>query len=240
MMDTNEFLLKYNIDSTYKDFFRVDRIEKIEGFLNLLENTKTSFVPKREHIFKALNSNLNKIKVCILGMDPYKQIDVATGLAFEVELSNWENKKINTSLKNILKLIYFSYYGERKDICDIREEIRQEKIQVLEPNKIFKYWSEQGVLLLNTALTTEMNISGKHLGFWKEITGDLIEYISKRNEKIKYFLWGKKAQEYEKYIYNGEIFKSKHPAICGKLKDKEDFMRSECFIETKKIINWLY
>lgn len=237
-MERYKFLEKYNINSEYFDFFNDEKIKMIETFINNMEYKNIKYVPKRNNIFKALNKSISSKKIVILGMDPYKQKNTATGFAFEVEEEEWESKKINTSLKNILKLIYFSYNMEYKSIEEIRKEIKEKKFLIKNPKEIFKDWDQQGVLLLNTALTTEENISGKHIKFWKEITTELIEYISIKNNDIIYFLWGKDAQEYRKNIKEGILYESNHPAICGNLKNIKDFMNSKCFINTKSLIKW--
>lgn len=104
---------------------------------------------------------------------------------------------------------------------------------------MFSSWEEQGVFLINSSLTTETNIAGAHHSFWSEITQNLLTYISLKNGNITYFLWGNDAISLEKFIKKGEIIKHNHPAICGNLNNKNDFMLSKCFKITKNIINWL-
>lgn len=235
----DEFLKKYNIHESYKEFFTKERFIKIKYFLDELESSKIKYVPKKENIFKALSTNLYDIKVCIMGKDPYFQEGVATGLAFEVKSDNWIDEKINTSLKNILKLIYKTYNNEIKDINFIRNEIEKGRFKILSPSKLFESWQKQGVLLLNSSLTTLLNKAGEHHKYWKPITSELLEYISLKNNKIVYLLWGKDAINLEKYIKNSFIIKHDHPAICGKLDKENDFMNGKSFAETKNLINWL-
>ncbi|MBZ4683065.1 MAG: uracil-DNA glycosylase [Fusobacteriaceae bacterium] len=228
-------MLKYH--ATYREFFDNNKelLEKI-----LIEINKDDFTPKMENIFKALETDLYKNKVVILGMDPYPQENVATGLAFEVLADSWQDKKVNTSLKNILKLIYKSYYGEILSIDDLRKKIEDREFNIEIPEKIFKNWQKQGVLLLNTAFTTKLNKAGSHIDIWEKFTINLLEYISKKNPQLIWFLWGGKAKKYEKYITNSKkIYYSNHPAICGQLDNPKDFLNSTCFLETKDIIKWI-
>ncbi len=234
-----KFLTKYKINSDYSEFFNKNRIDYIENFLDDLEQKKIVFVPERLNIFKALGNKISKSKVMILGMDPYKQKDVATGIAFEVEEKNWNSKKVNNSLKNILKLIYFSYFNKYENINFIRDEIDRGKFEILPPNEIFKSWNKQGVILLNTALTTELEKSGVHLKQWQVFIEDLLKYITDKNNKLIYFLWGQNAQKFLEFTKNNKKYLSNHPAICGNMKNPKDFMNNKCFKETKEIINWL-
>lgn len=237
--EINKFIEYYSIDNTYKEFFNYDRVIKINNFIKALENDRINITPKKENIFKALWQNLNNIKVCIIGKDPYFQENVATGLAFEVKSNSWSDEKINTSLKNILKLIYKSYNNELIDINKIRNKINSGEFKILPPNKIFESWEKQGVLLLNSSLTTEISIAGAHHKFWKEIIDDLIKYISSKNPNIIYLLWGNDAAVLEKNILNGDIIKHNHPAICGNLNNENDFLLGTSFEYTKNIINWI-
>lgn len=235
----NEFMYKYKIHESYKDFFDINIVSKIKGFIDNLDADYVSYTPSSEKIFKALNQDISNIKVCIMGKDPYFQRGVATGLAFEVESDNWHDEKVNTSLKNILKLIYKTYTGKMGDISEIRNSILKKEFNILPPNKIFKSWEKQGVLLLNSSLTTLIDKAGAHHKFWENIINDLIVYISNKNPNITYLLWGNDAALMEKYIANGEIIKHNHPAICGNLKNENDFMLGKSFELTKKYINWL-
>lgn len=235
----SRFMKNYNINDEYEDFFSIKRVIEIENFLKKLKLKGIRYAPSNDLIFKALETKLSDKKVCILGKDPYFQPNVATGLAFEVKKKSWSNSEINPSLRNILKLIYYSYTDNRKEIRQIRDEIDNGKFKILAPDKIFSSWEKQGVLLLNTGLTVEINNAGSHIYFWEKITRDLIKYISSKNNNITYLLWGREAQSYEKEIQNGFTIKHNHPAICGKLDNINDFLNGESFKKTMNIINWL-
>ena len=234
-----KFLTENGIHKDYLEFFTVDRVSEIENFIRRMEIQKVKFVPKRENIFRAFSDSISSRKVCLLGKDPYFQPNVATGLSFEVKKNSWMDPEVNTSLKNMLKLIYKTYMGTIKDINEIRNEIESNKFIILQPDKIFGNWKEQGVLLINSALTTIENEAGRHHKFWNTFTEDLIEYLSTKNRDIIFLLWGKDAQIFEKNIRNSKIIKHNHPAICGNLENEEDFMNGKSFELTKEIIEWL-
>ena len=234
----DDFMNKYNIDESYRDFFNIEKVSNIQNFINNLNFESKEYTPSEEKIFRALEMKVEDIKVCILGKDPYFQKGVATGLAFEVNKDSWNDESINTSLKNILKLIYKTYTGEIKDINYIRKMIENNKFKILAPNLLFESWMKQGVLLLNSSLTTLVGSAGMHHKFWTPIIKELIEYISSKNNDITYLLWGNDAIIFEKNILNGNIVKHNHPAIVGKLDNPNDFMNGKSFENTKNIVNW--
>lgn len=234
----DDFMNKYNIDESYRDFFNIEKVSNIQNFINNLNFENKEYTPSEEKIFRALEMKVEDIKVCILGKDPYFQKGVATGLAFEVNKDSWNDESINTSLKNILKLIYKTYTGEIKDINYIRKMIENNKFKILSPNLLFESWMKQGVLLLNSSLTTLVGSAGIHHKFWMPIIKELIEYISSKNNNITYLLWGNDAIIFEKNILNGNIVKHNHPAIVGKLDNPNDFMNGKSFEATKNIVNW--
>lgn len=234
----DDFMNKYNIDESYRDFFNIEKVSNIQNFINNLNFESKEYTPIEEKIFRALEMKVEDIKVCILGKDPYFQKGVATGLAFEVNKDSWNDESINTSLKNILKLIYKTYTGEIKDINYIRKMIENNKFKILAPSLLFENWMKQGVLLLNSSLTTLVGNSGMHHKFWTPIIKELIEYISSKNNNITYLLWGNDAIIFEKNILNGNIVKHNHPAIVGKLDNPNDFMNGKSFEATKNIVNW--
>lgn len=234
----DDFMNKYNIDESYRDFFNIEKVSNIQNFINNLNFESKEYTPIEEKIFRAFEMKVEDIKVCILGKDPYFQKGVATGLAFEVNKDSWNDESINTSLKNILKLIYKTYTGEIKDINYIRKMIENNKFKILAPNLLFESWMKQGVLLLNSSLTTLVGSAGMHHKFWTPIIKELIEYISSKNNNITYLLWGNDAIIFEKNILNGNIVKHNHPAIVGKLDNPNDFMNGKSFEATKNIVNW--
>ena len=132
------------------------------------------FTPKLKDIFNAfVHCPYEELKVIILGQDPYPQLFVADGISF--------------SCSNTMK--------EQPSLKYIFNEL-ETKYENYERNPDLKRWSEQGVLMLNTALTVEINKIGSHYNLWKPITQMILSAINKDKSNIAVGLLGKKAQEY--------------------------------------------
>jgi len=230
------FLEGHNIHPSYHDFFTENMVEDIG---RILQDIGDDYTPKREDIFKVFRYDLNKKKVLLLGMDPYHQEGVATGFSFEVPYSSWADKRVNTSLKNILKLIYKSYYGEILDIKSLREKIEDESFPILPPNEAFKDWNNKGVIFLNSALTVKIGKAGSHLKLWQNFTKDLFRYLGKVKPDLTYLIWGGKAEKFINYISSGKIISHNHPAICGNLSNPRDFLNGTSFTETMDEVKWI-
>lgn len=145
--------------------------------------------PQKENIFRIFKKiTPNKIKVVILGQDPYHNGN-AVGFAFSVE-----NAKINPSVKNIYK------------------ELEKEGFYLPNKNGDLSHWVDQGVFLLNTALTVRESQAESHLNLWNEFTNILIKYLDELPGKFIFVLWGNNAQKYSNLITNHKILKSSHPS----------------------------
>lgn len=233
-LEIKKFLEDNKIHDSYHEFFTWKIIREIEGIMGSINN----YTPAREDIFKVFRNNLSRVRVVLLAMDPYPQKGVATGLAFEVENNSWMDKGVNTSLKNMVKLIYKTYVGEIPAIDRLREEIKNNTFDILPPNELFKFWESQGVLLLNTALTVEIGNSGSHIKLWENFTEKLMGFIEEKNNNLIFLLWGAKAGKYKKYIKRSQVIEQNHPAICGNLKNPKDFLNGDSFEKTRNLIDW--
>ena len=155
-MEKEKFLKKYGINSEYSDFFCDPTIREVSEKIEKI--SKTAFAPAEKDIFKAFSTPLSEAKVVIIGQDPYFQAGAATGLAFEVgNIGSWKEPFKQRSLQNIVRNIYESYTGERKNFSVIRDEIEKELFKIAEPSQIFKLWQKQGVMLLNSYLTVKID-----------------------------------------------------------------------------------
>lgn len=146
-----------------------------------------SYQPKKENIFRVFQMPVNKIKVVILGQDPYPIPGNAIGRAFAVS----ENTKIPAILKIIQK--------------ELSDEIPLSIPYAGKDWKTLEHWQDQGVFLLNTALTVETGRAGSHLKYWEEFTKIVISYISVTQPCI-WLLWGKKAEKFIPYINQNPFF----------------------------------
>lgn len=141
--------------------------------------SSTVFPPPQE-IFNAFaHCSFDRVKVVILGQDPYHGPGQAHGLSFSVK----DGVRTPPSLKNIYKEI-------QTDIgTDIPESGNLER------------WADQGVLLLNATLTVEKSQAGSHQGWgWERFTDAVIQKISDEKEHVVFMLWGRYAQEKGKNI----------------------------------------
>lgn len=200
--------------------------------------------PEHENVMRFLKCNLKDIKVVILGQDPYPEKGRATGRAFEVgDLHSWNDKFRQVSLKNIIRLLHKNYneideYDKILKFSEIQNEIKQGIFNIAPPDKIFKSWERQGVLLLNTYLSVEHGITGSHISIWEPFSIKLLKYISEENSNISWFLWGKQAEDKSQYIKQGKFYISRHPMMCSE-KYEDDFLKNNCFKDTMNTINWL-
>ncbi|MCK4661730.1 MAG: uracil-DNA glycosylase [Bacteroidales bacterium] len=223
------------IDNTWLDFIHseISKISEIEKIILQEKN----YTPPLEKVLRFLNVPLNKVKIIILGQDPYPQEGVATGRAFEVgTLKEWNEKFRNISLKNIIRAIYKAYSNEILGYKDIFKK----EFKILPPCEIFEYWESQGVLLLNTAFTCEIGKSNSHSKIWNDFTNSLLEYIAEKNQKAYWFLWGDNAK---KVTVNIKIDKARkivtfHPMMCYNRENDFLYGNTNPFKITKNIIDW--
>jgi uracil-DNA glycosylase len=213
------------------------------------EQIGTNFVPEEKNVLRFLQRDLSEIKCVWMGQDPYYTMYdndkyVANGAAFwPNDLQSWLQPFSQKSLQNIIRLIHKNYnniteYKNIKPYKDIKKEIEEKTFNILPPQEWFQSLEDQGVLLLNIYLTTEKGAGNKHQKIWAPFSIILFEYISSKNNDISWFLWGNEAQSKEIYIKKGNVYKSNHPTFCS-IKYENDFLKNECFNETKDIINWL-
>jgi uracil-DNA glycosylase len=234
-------LIPMNVHSSWNKFLS----DEIRDELKVIdEKIGRNINPSYENVLRFLMTDLNEIKVVILGQDPYPEKGRATGRAFEVgDLISWNQKFRQVSLKNIIRLIYKNYnniedYNKILKFSEIQKQIIEGNFNISTPDKIFKSWEKQGVLLLNTYFTVECGITGSHISIWEHFSIKLLQFTSEENKNINWFLWGKLAEEKSKYIKNGKFYISRHPMMCSEKYD-DDFLRNNCFKDTMNIINWL-
>lgn len=149
-----------------------------------------SYQPKKENIFRVFSMPVNNVRVIILGMDPYPTPGNAIGRAFAVS----ENTKVPASLRII--------YKEIEDEGLINRRLGSNLFNINNPKwKTLEHWSDQGVFLLNTALTVETGKAGSHLHYWENFTKRVISFISIEQPCI-WVMWGRKAQSFIPNIRN--------------------------------------
>lgn len=177
-----------------KEEFDKPYFEKIVHFLKEEKRAGKVVYPPGKQIFNAFDCTpFDKVKVVIIGQDPYHNPGQAHGLCFSVA----DGVPPPPSLVNIFKEIN----------ADL--EIPIPRTGNLEP------WAKQGVLLLNASLTVEANMANSHSQIgWHTFTDEVIKHISKDKEHVVFLLWGKFAQNKEALIdaSKHKILKAAHPS----------------------------
>ncbi|MCR5715315.1 MAG: uracil-DNA glycosylase [Lachnospiraceae bacterium] len=158
------------------------------------EYQTTVVYPPADDIFNAFHfTPLSKVKVVLLGQDPYHNVHQAHGLSFSV----LPGEDIPPSLKNIYKELH-SDLG-----CSIPN------------NGYLKKWADQGVLLLNTVLTVRAHQAFSHQKHgWEQFTDAIITAVNAQDRPIVFFLWGKPAQSKMEMLNNPKhlILTAPHPS----------------------------
>lgn len=171
---------------------------KVHDILNAIIYAGKKSYPEDINIFRAFNGcPVENLKVVILGQDPYHD-GSATGLCFDNHASQ---QKISPSLKTIIK--------------EIESDIKEDKTcRIRGDNSFLDHLPQQGVLLLNTALTVQAGKAGSHTKLWEEFTEQLIQEINSSKENIVWILWGNHAKGFKKYITNTShyIIEGGHPS----------------------------
>ena len=167
-----------------------------EHMKNLPKQLGNNFHPERHLIFRAFSQPFDEVKVVIIGQDPYPS-DIATGVAFAVR----ENTKIPMSLDVIFRELKKEYKLENQDP---------------HIDKTLSHWRNQGVLLLNTALTVEPGKPNSHSALWRPFIQSLVAKMSFDLNPV-WVLLGKNARDLKnKIIYKEnedfKIIERHHPA----------------------------
>lgn len=169
--------------------------------------------PPREKVFAAIQTTaLDKVKVVILGQDPYHGPQQAQGLSFSVP----NTVPAPPSLQNILK--------ELANDIGIKEE------------HDLTSWAEQGVLLLNACLTVPAGRANGHAGqIWEPFTDAIIKVVNNLEQPVVYILWGSYARKKKALITNPKhlIIESAHPSP---LSAHRGFFGSQPFSQTNDFL----
>lgn len=185
--------------------------EEGDKLINMLieEHKKYTVYPAKENRLRVFKRPINDIKVVILGQDPYHGPGQATGLAFGVS----EETPIPPSLKNIIKEVKRTEGDGNFD-------------------KTLTKWEEQGVFLINTALTVRRSQANSHKNIWKSFINFVFSTLNYERSNLIYLLWGNNAKSYKKLIGNHNyILESPHPSPLAK-----GFVGNDHFSKTNKIL----
>ena len=212
-------VLQPQFDSVY--------FEMLTTFVRKAYQASTVYPPGSK-IFEAFNRTpFDKVKVVILGQDPYHGPNQAHGLCFSVQ----DGIQPPTSLINIYKELQKEY-----------------GVAVNMTNGNLTRWADQGVLLLNATLTVEAGKAGSHQGKgWETFTDAAIKALSDRREGLVFMLWGSYAQQKGRVIDRSKhlVLESSHPSPlsvyrgfdgCGHFKKANQYLQSR----GQEPIDWLH
>lgn len=211
------------IDEYFGDWMKVlDRNEtmKIMGWLRSIN--QSTLCPSIKDIFKAFKlCPYNNCRVVFIGQDPYPQRGVAQGVLFGNSSDTPENK-LSPSLQIIKESV-------------INFEIPHNLI-TFDPT--LESWAKQGILMINSALTTEVGKIGVHMMKWRPFMIAFLKQMSMINPGIIYVLFGSQAQILEPYISkNNYVLKIEHPAYFARTNKK---MPYHIWKDINKILYDLY
>ena len=212
-------VLQPQFDSVY--------FEMLTTFVRKAYKASTVYPPGSK-IFEAFNRTpFDKVKVVILGQDPYHGPNQAHGLCFSVQ----DGIQPPPSLINIYKELQKEY-----------------GVAVNMTNGNLTRWADQGVLLLNAPLTVEAGKAGSHQGKgWETFTDAAIKALSDRREGLVFMLWGSYAQQKGRVIDRSKhlVLESSHPSPlsvyrgfdgCGHFKKANQYLQSH----GQEPIDWLH
>ncbi len=222
-----KFMSVANIAPLWKtylnDEFKKPYMLKLSNFLKN-ERTNYEIYPSQKDVFKAFElTDLNEIKVVILGQDPYHGKDQAHGLAFSVN-----NNTQTPSLRNIFK----EYADDLKLAHPTTTNLSQ--------------WAKQGVFLLNTTMTVRRGLANSHKNRgWEIFTDKVIQIISQHQSHVVFILWGGDAQKKSLFIDTDKhlIIKSPHPSPLSAYRGffgSKPFSTANRFLKNNEIepVNW--
>lgn len=198
--------------------FQAEYMAELRAFLLAEKAAGKQIFPKGSEWFRALDlTPLDKVRVVILGQDPYHGPRQAHGLCFSVK----PGVRPPPSLVNIYKEL-------------------QSDLGIPRANHGFlEHWAQQGVLLLNSVLTVEMAKAGSHQKKgWEQFTDAVIRLVNAKDEPVVFMLWGAYAQKKAAFVDAGKhlVLKAAHPsplsAHNGFLGCRH-FSRCNAFLESK-------
>lgn len=203
-----------------KEEISLSYFHELKNFLHCEAVEGATIYPPEDFVFNAfLHTPFDKVKVVVVGQDPYHGKGQAHGLSFSV----LPGVKIPPSLKNIYKELI-------------------EDVKISPPtNGCLTGWADQGVLLLNATLTVREGEPKSHYGRgWERFTDKVIEKLAERKDPLVFLLWGKSAQEkVERVLAQGNpnhlVLTAAHPSPYSATK----FLGCKHFSKTNnKLLEW--
>jgi uracil-DNA glycosylase len=187
-MTLYQFVEEKNYPKAWCAFFEREDVKS--DLKTISENivSKKPVYPDINRVFRAFTVPIEKIRVVILGMDPYHNAGSAVGLCFSVP----KGAKVNPSLRNIFQELGCTGYKDGD----------------------LQHWADQGCFMLNTALTVLEGCPDSHTDIWYDFSRKVIKEISEGTGNVAWLLMGAKAIDFEQYIDTSRhsVFKTSHPS----------------------------
>jgi uracil-DNA glycosylase len=220
-MESNPFQLPSSWIQYLEEELNQSYMKDLKKKLIECQNKNITVYPEKSKVFNAFHlTPFQKIKVVILGQDPYHGPGQAHGLSFSVP----HNIKTPPSLMNIFK--------------ELGSDL---KVEINKTNGNLEHWAKQGVFLLNTTLTVEESKPMSHKDFgWNIFTDKVIEKINNHRNNIVFILWGAHAHSKRHLIDSSKhlILKSVHPSPLSSHRGffgSRPFSQTNNYLESKEI-----
>lgn len=213
------------LDEYFGDWMKVIDRAELNNVMTKVgqEYRKKPICPAQPDVFKAFElCPLKDLKVVMMGQDPFPQKGVATGILFGNRKEVSEDN-LSPSL-NVVKEAAINF--EIPHYCITFD-------QTLES------WAKQGILMINSALTVEMNRIGSHVMIWRPFIAKLLKNLSEYNTAIVYVLFGRQAQTFKPYINSrfNHIIEIEHPAYFARSGTK---MPHQLFVDISNKVKEIY
>lgn len=192
------------IQDYFGDWSKVVDLTEADRIMKTLKASNQPICPQLKDIFKAFRlCSFNDLRVVVIGQDPYPQKGVATGIAF-ANSSDTPVDSFSPSLEVLRESVIDFTIPHRTTIFDASLE----------------KWEEQGVLLLNSALTCQQGRVGSHSLMWRPFIKSLLTNLSEQTCGIVYVLMGSEAQSFEPYINKrfNHVIRIRHPSYYARTK----------------------
>ncbi|HEX7675558.1 MAG TPA: uracil-DNA glycosylase [Bdellovibrio sp.] len=225
MEEKSEIKLHSSWKSKLQSEFEKDSMKKLKAFLQSEYKAGKKIYPRGDEYFAAMNlTPLEKVKVVIMGQDPYHGPGQAHGLSFSVQ----DGVRFPPSLQNIFK------------------ELHSDLGLPIPKSGSLKKWAEHGVLLLNAVLTVEDGKAASHQKRgWEEFTDRVIHIINEERENVVFILWGSYAQKKGAFIDRKKhyVIESVHPSPLSSHRGffgSKPFSKANAYLKSKGIdpVDW--
>ena len=190
-----------------------NQIDEIDALISIEKAAGLEIVPSVDRIFAALVVPPSEVSVVVIGQDPYPTAAHALGMAFSVPSGT---SPLPGSLRNIFK--------------EIESDLGRGSVT----DSSLTSWVEQGVLLLNTTLTTQVGVRGAHASWpWDQAVRAILEQVVAVNPKVVGMLWGNHAKQFTDLFQSDCIVESAHPSP---LSASRGFLGSKPFTRANQIL----